>query len=133
MLIRLFISLSPPGCFYFKKLLCQVRQLSSEGVKEVTLLGQNVNSYHDKSKSSGVIDISLKAGVRYDDTPLYSMGEKADSGRQYESTAGFRNTFRMRDGEGARFADLLDAVARCVFSGRGWCSVSLGALIFLSF
>ncbi|CEG38912.1 cdk5 regulatory subunit-associated protein 1 [Plasmopara halstedii] len=67
----------------------EVRALSDGGVKEVIMLGQNVNSYHDK-KSEGA----------------------ANNGRAYVSSDGFSNIFRSRDTPGFRFADLLDQVSR---------------------
>mmetsp|Transcript_23302 Transcript_23302/g.34203 ORF Transcript_23302/g.34203 Transcript_23302/m.34203 type:complete len:593 (-) Transcript_23302:55-1833(-) len=67
----------------------EVRALSEQGVKEVVLLGQNVNSYHDTSKES---------------KEEYPEGE-------YNPTPGFNNMFKLRSGAGARFGDLLAAVA----------------------
>ncbi|TMW67745.1 hypothetical protein Poli38472_007417 [Pythium oligandrum] len=66
----------------------EVRALSDQGVKEIVLLGQNVNSYHDK-KSEGA----------------------AEHGRGYVAAEGFNNTFRSRDTPGYRFVDLLDRVS----------------------
>ena len=68
----------------------EIQGLAAQGVKEVLLLGQNVNSYHDKSLDS----------------------QKAYSTTSYRSTAGFSNLFRARDGAGARFADLLREVSQ---------------------
>ena len=80
---RQFVSNSFPPNYPQK-----ARRLRDEGVRELTLLGQNVNSYHDQS------DVSKKAFPSAD----------------YNTSAGFGNTFRSRGGAGAYFAELLAAV-----------------------
>ncbi len=52
-------------------------------------LGQNVNSYWDKT----ALDGAIRSGG-------------------YTTFKGFNNLYKLRDGEGARFVDLLDAVSR---------------------
>uniref|UniRef100_A0A8C3G971 Mitochondrial tRNA methylthiotransferase CDK5RAP1 n=1 Tax=Cyclopterus lumpus TaxID=8103 RepID=A0A8C3G971_CYCLU len=65
----------------------EVRLLSDQGVKEVTLLGQNVNSYRDTSEEQF---------CGSDPTKL---------------SQGFKTVYRAKQG-GLRFSDLLDRVSR---------------------
>ncbi len=64
-----------------ESILDEVKALRDQGVKEITLLGQNVNSYHDTA----------------DDTTHV----------EHENSKGFGEMYKLRDGAGARFATLL--------------------------
>lgn len=66
----------------------EVQQLSDQGLKEITLLGQNVNSYRDLSSSN------------------YYPGQKAPT----TLAKGFKTVYKHKYG-GIRFSDLLDKVS----------------------
>ena len=66
----------------------EVKYLRDEGIREVTLLGQNVNSYRDKEADSLWGDVT-----------------------KHVNSEGFAETFKLRDGQGVRFAELMDRVS----------------------
>ncbi|XP_046398960.1 mitochondrial tRNA methylthiotransferase CDK5RAP1 [Ischnura elegans] len=70
-----------------QSILNEVRHLSDEGVKEITLLGQNVNSYRYKAEDD-----------KHNEPEITRMSE------------GFRTVYKPKKG-GIRFAELLDKVS----------------------
>jgi len=71
------------------------------GVKEICLLGQNVNSYHDRSESAILTNPQVSEEVS---STKYKAGYNT-------SNDGFSNMFRLRGGAGYYFVDLVEAVS----------------------
>lgn len=73
------------------------------GVKEICLLGQNVNSYHDKSENA-----ILARPLILDGEPEIKTKYKTGYNTSNE---GFNNMFKLRGGAGYYFVDLVEAVS----------------------
>jgi tRNA A37 methylthiotransferase MiaB len=114
----------------------ECKRLSADGVREIVLLGQNVNSYHDKTTPSSLhwqgVSTELHSGgaeaagesAGTDAAGIAALEAEAvaiaaETGAEmsaegYLTAPGFGNTFKSRGGDGARFAELLEAVAAAV-------------------
>lgn len=95
-------------------ILKEVQQLADEGVREVVLLGQNVNGYHDISLHAKSKPLSDTQESLTHSTKLMTKTNSGQSGSlEYKSTPGFKNLFqsRIRQLSGTRFAELLMDVA----------------------
>lgn len=86
-------------------ILREVEQLSEQGVKEVTLLGQNVNSYADLSRLQQQQPQSLSAGKG--DT----SGSTSSSSMREIYAPGFSSVSKPKRDGAVQFAELLERVA----------------------
>lgn len=97
-------------------ILAEVQQLAAAGFKEVTLLGQNVNSYNDTSTFTET-DTAVAAAATESSAAAAAAAAPARVPLQstFEASAGpgFRNISR-RAVRGVSFAELLDRVSTAV-------------------
>mmetsp|Transcript_14044 Transcript_14044/g.21328 ORF Transcript_14044/g.21328 Transcript_14044/m.21328 type:complete len:878 (+) Transcript_14044:135-2768(+) len=90
-----------------------VQLFEEDGVKEIILLGQNVNSYHDRSegailaKPAPAVKTNHDGGVDETKTPLSSMYKTGYK----TSNDGFTNMYNLRGGAGYYFVDLVEAIS----------------------
>ncbi len=92
----------------------QVRVLSDQGVREVWLLGQNVNSYFDRQHRSGSNNTSADdSGAGGNDKSESEGGSELlfSGSSEYKTAVGFTNLYKSRHGHGVRFGELLDRVS----------------------
>ena len=81
------------------------RLVDEEGIKEVILLGQNVNSYHDVS------NVTREDRRKKKKMSMIGGRNEEDDTTYQTSNDGFSNMFRLRGGDGYRFADLLESIS----------------------
>lgn len=95
-----------------RSILDEVKRLSDAGVRQVTLLGQNVNSYTDFSEAVAVAPNLLHSQPRRQDAEKGTCSASADAeGRFGVYAPGFESVYAPRRSGAVVFSELLH---RCV-------------------
>ena len=91
----------------------EVKRLSDEGVREITLLGQNVNSYADFSKQHAEEKLEKKNNKEKKQKQKLSQDYSgARDGFEKVYAKGFKSVYKPKRTGSVSFAELLDQVAR---------------------
>jgi len=80
--------------------------VEDHGLKEVILLGQNLNSYHDKLKFT-----ERNKSTKTNNSNNSNDNSELKSNHKQTSNPDFTNLYRLRGGYGYYFADLVAAIS----------------------